>query len=50
MDAIRTTATWLTLMLAGTHWASVLKSLGILGLYALVLFLATVRTLRKTLD
>ena len=39
-----------TLMLAGTHWPAVLKSLGILGLYAVALFLATVRTLRKTLD
>ena len=39
-----------TLLLAGTHWPTVLQSAGILALYAVVLLVATTRTLRKTLD
>lgn len=39
-----------TLFLAGNHWPSILQSIGILLIYVAVLFFATRRTLRKTLD
>ena len=39
-----------TLLLAGDHWPGILRSLGVLSLYAIVLAWATRRTLRKTLD
>lgn len=39
-----------TLFLAGDHWPSILRTLGVLCLYAAVLTFATQRTLRKKLD
>jgi ABC-2 type transport system permease protein len=39
-----------TLFLAGDHWPTLLRSVAILSLYAVVLAWATQRTLRKTLD
>jgi len=39
-----------TLFLAGDHWPGILRGLGVLFLYAVVLTYATQRTLRKTLD
>ena len=39
-----------TLFLAGDHWPTILRSVAILTLYAVVLVFATHRTLRKTLE
>lgn len=39
-----------TLFLAGDHWPGILRGLGVLSLYVIVLTYATQRTLRKTLD
>lgn len=39
-----------TLFLAGDHWPTILRSVAILTLYAVVLVFATYRTLRKTLE
>lgn len=39
-----------TLFLAGDHWPTILRSIAILTLYAVVLVFATHRTLRKTLE
>lgn len=39
-----------TLFLAGNHWPTILQSVAVLILYALILTFATLRTLRKTLE
>jgi ABC-2 type transport system permease protein len=39
-----------TLFLAGDHWPTILRSVAILTIYAVVLVFATHRTLRKTLE